>query len=190
MHNLLSMDPSSAKDRLRDLVNDRAVIRGDFILASGARSNYYIDGKFISLTSEGLACFARVVLDMMSGIEADLIGGMTLGADPIIGAVVAMSHLVGRPVDGIIVRKEAKDHGRGKQIEGPMRDGARVVIIEDVVTTGGSSLKAIEAVEKAGGEIACVICLVDRLAGGKESFKSKGYRFEPIFTINDLDIPR
>lgn len=190
MSDLLTISPDNAKERLRALVDEKAVIRGDFVLTSGARSNYYIDGKFISLTSEGLAYFARVVLDMIEDTDADLIGGMTLGADPIIGAVVAMSHLVGKPIDGIIVRKETKEHGRGKRIEGPMKDGARVAIIEDVVTTGGSSLKAIDAVEEAGGEVVKVICLVDRLAGGKESFESKGYAFEPIFTINDLDIPK
>ncbi|MBU1318520.1 MAG: orotate phosphoribosyltransferase [candidate division Zixibacteria bacterium] len=190
MSNLLTMNPADAKNRLRELVNEKAVIRGDFILASGARSNYYVDAKFISLTSEGLAYFARVIVDIMDDLNVDLIGGMTLGADPIIGAVVAMSHLVGKPVDGIIVRKEAKGHGRGKQIEGPISEGAKVLIIEDVVTTGGSSLKAIDAVEKAGGKIAKVICLVDRLAGGRESFESKGYKFESIFTINDLDIPK
>ncbi len=190
MSTLLNISPTDARDKLRKLVNDKAVLRGDFVLASGAKSNYYIDIKFISLTSEGLAYFSRVVLDMLKDTETDLIGGMTLGADPIIGAVVSMSHLIGRPLDGIIVRKEAKGHGRTKQIEGPMSDGAKVVIIEDVVTTGGSSLKAIEAVEKAGGKIVKVITLVDRLAGGRESFESKGYEFEPIFTINDLDIPR
>ncbi len=190
MNDLLSLNAVEARTKLRALVDTKAVIRGDFILASGARSNYYIDGKFISLTSEGLAYFARVVLDMMRDTDADLVGGMTLGADPIIGAIVAMSYLVGRPIDGIIVRKETKGHGRLKRIEGPMAEGAKVVIIEDVVTTGGSSLKAIDAVEEAGGKIVKVICLVDRLAGGKESFESKGYDFEPIFTINDLDIPK
>jgi len=190
MSDLLTMSAADAKIRLRELVNEKAVIRGDFILASGARSNYYVDAKFISLTSEGLAYFARVIVDMMEDLNVDLIGGMTMGADPIIGAVVAMSHLVGKPVDGIIVRKEAKDHGRGKQIEGPISEGAKVLIIEDVVTTGGSSLKAIDAVEKAGGKTVKVICLVDRLAGGRESFESKGYIFESIFTINDLDIPK
>lgn len=190
MTDLLTMNAADAKSRLLELVNEKAVIHGDFVLASGARSNYYVDAKFISLTSEGLAYFARVILDMMNDLDIDLIGGMTMGADPIIGATVAMSHLVGKPVDGIIVRKEAKDHGRGKQIEGPISEGANVLIIEDVVTTGGSSLRAIEAVEKAGGKIAEVICLVDRLAGGRESFESKGYKFESIFTIKDLDIPK
>ena len=190
MSNLLSIDSTQAKKRLRELVNEKAVIRGDFVLTSGAKSNYYIDGKFISLTSEGLAYFARVVLDIIKDDEVDLIGGMTLGADPIIGAVVAMSQLVGRPLDGIIVRKETKEHGRGKQIEGPMKKGAKVAIIEDVVTTGGSSLKAIDAVEKASGTVVKVICLVDRLAGGRKSFESKGYDFESIFTIDDLDILR
>lgn len=190
MSDLLTMSPANAKGRLRELVNEKAVIRGDFVLASGAKSNYYIDAKFISLTSEGLAYFARVLVDMMRDLDVDLIGGMTLGADPIIGATVAMSHLVGRPVDGIIVRKEAKDHGRGKQIEGPLEEGAKVLIIEDVVTTGGSSLKAIAAIEKAGGKISDVICLVDRLASGREAFESKGYKFNSIFTIDDLDIPK
>jgi orotate phosphoribosyltransferase len=189
MSDILELDSEFVRKRLRQLVNEKAVFRGDFVLTSGARSNYYIDVKYISLTSEGLALFARSILDMIEGIDVDLIGGMTLGADPIIGAVVSMSQMKGTPIDGIIVRKEARDHGTEKRIEGPMVKGAKVVIIEDVVTSGGSSLKAIEAVEKEGGEIVKVITLVDRLVGGRESFQSRGYDFDPIFTIKDLDIP-
>jgi len=190
MSDLLTADSTTVERRLRELVNTRAILRGEFILASGAKSNYYIDVKFISLTSEGLAHFARVILDRIKHLNADLIGGMTLGADPIIGAVTAMSHMVGRPIDGIIVRKEPKGHGAGKMIEGPMSEGKRVVVIEDVVTTGGSSIKAIDAIEKAGGKVVKVITLVDRLAGGREAFESRVYVFEPIFTINDLDVPK
>jgi len=189
MTELLTIDPAIAEKRLKELVNTLAILRGNFTLASGAKSNYYIDVKFISLTSEGLAYFAKVILDRIRDIEADLIGGMTLGADPIIGAVTAMSHMVGRPIDGIIVRKEVKGHGSGKMIEGPMREGKRVIVVEDVVTTGSSSVKAIESIEKAGGKIVKVITLVDRLAGGRKNFESRGYEFEPIFTIDDLDIP-
>jgi orotate phosphoribosyltransferase len=176
------------RERLLDLVNEHAVIHGDFVLTSGKKSTYYIDGKLLSLMPEGLSCLARTILEMIQDDDVDAIGGMTLGADPIIGAVVALSQEEGRPLKGLIVRKERSGHGRGKRIEGPLTPGMKVVVIEDVVTTGSSSLKAIEALEEAECKIVKVITLVDRLQGGRENFESKGRKFEAIFTLKDLTL--
>ena len=179
---------NSLKTKLLDLVNRHAVVHGDFVLSSGQRSTYYIDGKLLSLMPEGLNTLSRVILEMVKSDSVDAIGGLTLGADPIIGGVATLSHEMGKPLAGLIVRKEKSGHGREKRIEGPLRQGMRVVVIEDVVTTGSSSFKAIEALEEAGCKIVKVIAIVDRLQGGGEAFAAKNYRFEPIFTLKDLTI--
>ncbi len=184
----MTTDLNSLKSRLLKLVNENAVVHGDFVLTSGQRSTYYIDGKLLSLMPEGLNVLAHLILEMIKDDGVDAIGGLTLGADPIIGAVAAMSHEAGKPLAGLIVRKEKSSHGREKRIEGPLKQGMRVVVIEDVVTTGSSSFKAIEALEEADCKIVKVIAIVDRLAGGKEAFAAEGYKFEPIFTLRDLAI--
>ena len=184
----MSDDLKSLKSKLLDLVNKHAVVRGDFILSSGQKSTYYIDGKLLSLMPEGLNLFSRVILAMTAKDNIDAIGGLTLGADPIIGGVTTLSHELGRPISGLIVRKEKSGHGREKRIEGPLKPGMKVLVIEDVVTTGSSSFKAIEALEEAGCKIVKVIALVDRLQGGTEAFAARNVWFEPIFTLKDLSI--
>jgi orotate phosphoribosyltransferase len=188
MPDILSLSLGEARKKLMEIVNEKAVFKGDFTLASGQKSNYYIDGKFISLTSDGLAYFAKVILEMIKKDGVKYIGGPTLGADPIIGGTVAMSHLIGRPLDGFIIRKEQRDHGRMRMIEGPLKEGSKVIIVEDVTTTGGSVLKGIKRVEEMGCEVVKIICLVDRLQGAEENFKKEGYNFTPIFKVNELDI--
>jgi len=188
MVDILTLTLEEAREKLKEIVNHKAVFKGDFTLASGKKSKYYIDGKFISLTSDGLAYFAKVILEMIKNDEVKYIGGPTMGADPIIGGTVAMSHLMGRPIDGFIIRKEQRDHGRMRMIEGPLKEGERVIIVEDVTTTGGSVLKGIKMVEEMGCEIVKVICLVDRLQGAQDNFKQAGYKFTPIFEVNELDI--
>lgn len=188
MLDVLNLSLDEAREKLKEIVNTKAVFKGDFTLASGKKSNYYIDGKFISLTSDGLAYFAKVILEMIKDDNANYIGGPTLGADPIIGGAVAMSHLIDRPIDGFIIRKEQRDHGRMRMIEGPLKENENVVIVEDVTTTGGSVLKGIKMVEEMGCKVVRVICLVDRLQGADENFRSAGYNFTPIFRVNELDI--
>jgi orotate phosphoribosyltransferase len=188
MREMLDLSLEEARARLLQVVNDKAVFKGEFILASGAKSNYYIDGKYTSLMAEGLAYFAKVVLEMIKDDDVKYIGGPTLGADPIIGGTIALSYLLGRPLDGFIVRKEQRDHGRMRMIEGPLTEGARVAVIEDVTTSGGSVLKAIKMIEEQKCEVVRVICLVDRLSGAQENFKKAGYKFTPIFKVNELDI--
>ena len=179
---------TSLKAKLLELVNKHAVVHGDFILSSGQKSTYYIDGKLLSLMPEGLNYLSRVILEMIDSEKVDAIAGLTLGADPIIAGVATLSYESKKPVAGLIIRKEKSGHGREKRIEGPLRKGMRVVVVEDVVTTGSSSFKAIEALEEAGCEVVKVIAMVDRLQGGGEAFAAKKYKFEPIFTLKDLAI--
>lgn len=169
------------RDRLLALLKERSLMFGDFTLASGKKSSFYFDSKKTTLTAEGALLTAAQVLDVLSreGIEADAIGGMTLGADPIVCPVAALSAAAGRPLDAFIVRKEAKGHGTTRQIEGDLAEASRVVVVDDVVTTGGSTLRAIEAVEAAGHTVVAVICLVDREEGGAGNLAR--WPFHPIF---------
>ena len=176
------------RERLKHLFMEKAVQRGEFILASGQKSNYYINGKFLALDSEGLALMAELILDKIEKHNIGAVGGLTLGADPIVGAVIALAHRRGMKLDGFIVRKEPKGHGTRNLIEGPVKDGARVAIIEDVTTTGSSALKAIEAVKPLGCQIVKIISLVDRKQGAAENFQSQGYPFDPIFTKDELGL--
>jgi orotate phosphoribosyltransferase len=176
------------RERLKTLFMEKAVKRGEFILASGQKSNYYINGKFLALDSEGLALMAELILEKIRGLDVEAVGGLTLGADPIIGAVLTLAHQQGFHLDGFIVRKEPKGHGTRSLIEGPVKDGARVVIIEDVTTTGNSALKAVEAVRPLGCQIKKIISLVDRQQGAKENFAGLGYNFDPIFTKDELGL--
>jgi orotate phosphoribosyltransferase len=172
--------------RLLVLLRERSVTYGDFTLASGRKSSYYLDGRLVTLHHEGAYLIAREILDLLArcGIRAEAIGGMTMGADPIAGAVAAVSHLQEVPLSAFIVRKEAKGHGTGKRVEGGLKRGDRVVIVDDVVTTAGSTLQAIRAVEELGCRVVAVVCLVDREEGGAEALK--GYPFYPLFRVADL----
>ncbi|NLI15834.1 MAG: orotate phosphoribosyltransferase [candidate division Zixibacteria bacterium] len=182
------MNCMNNRERLLALFLEKAVKRGEFVLASGQKSNYYINGKYLALDSEGLALMAELILDKIQGLGIEAVGGLTLGADPIVGAVIAIAHQRGMHLDGFIVRKEPKGHGTRNLIEGPVRDGARVAIIEDVTTTGSSALKAIEAVKPLGCTIAKIISLVDRKQGASENFAAQGYVFDPIFNKDELGL--
>ena len=158
------------RNRLKALLKEHSLMFGDFTLASGRKSNFYFDSKKTTLLAEGAYLTAAEILEVLAenDVQADAIGGMTLGADPIVCPVAALSQLAGRPLRAFIVRKEAKEHGTGRQIEGNLEPGSRVVVVDDVVTTGGSTLRAIEAVEGAGHRVVAVVCLVDREEGGTE----------------------
>jgi len=174
--------------RLLDILKKKAVLYGDFTLASGKRSSYYIDGRLVTLEPEGAYLTARLILDLLKDDSVDAVGGPTLGADPIVGSVIAASYLAGRPLLGFIVRKAEKTHGTQKRIEGPLHEGLRVAVLEDVTTTGASVLQAIEEIEKAGAKVIKVITLIDRLKGAKELLNGRGYPFAPLFTRQDLGI--
>lgn len=165
---------------LKSLLKETGAFKtGDFVLSSGKRSNFYIDCRKITLHPQGARLIARVILDKIKGLKVDAIGGLTLGADPITGAVVALSD-----IPGFIVRKKEKEHGTKQKIEGFIEPGWSVVVVEDVATTGASALQAISAVEAAGARVVKVIPVVDREEGAAEALKN--YDFDPIFKKSEL----
>jgi orotate phosphoribosyltransferase len=174
------------REKLLKLLVEKSLKKGEFTLVSGAKSSYYINGKLCSLDSRGSYLIARILLAMISDDVPDAIGGLSLGADPIVGAMLALAGMEDLELKGFMVRKEQKGHGTKSLVEGPVAAGDRVVIIEDVITTGGSSLKAIRAVEDLGCEVARVIAIVDRKQGASENLKREGYRFESIFQVDEL----
>ena len=174
------------RERLRQLLKAQSLMFGDFTLASGRKSSYYFDSKKTTLLAEGAWLTARLVLRRLKeeGIQAAAIGGLTLGADPIVCPVAALSHVEGPPLRAFLVRKEIKDHGTGRKIEGCPPPGTPVVIVDDVVTTAGSTLAAIEAAEGAGLVVTAVLCLVDREEGGTE--KLARWPFFPLFRRSEI----
>jgi orotate phosphoribosyltransferase len=175
------------KNRLLELLKKHAFRRGKVTLASGKVSDFYIDAKQVTLNPEGLYLTARIMLEMLKGVEFDAVGGLTIGADPIVAAIGVVSRLEQRNMQVFIVRKEAKKHGMQKFIEGPsLQPGSKVVIVEDVMTSGGSALKAIKAVEAAKCRVVKVIALVDRMDGARETLKQKNYELLSVFTRNDI----
>jgi orotate phosphoribosyltransferase len=180
------MKIEECRARLLELLKERAVVLGKVKLSSGKESDYYLDERIVTLSPEGAYLTAKIILDMLKDVEVDAVGGPTIAADPIVGAIAAVSYAEGRPVAGFMVRKEPKGHGMGKQVEGPIKQGTKVAIIDGTMTTGGSVLNAIEAVEKMGCQVARVILLIDRLEGGRDKIQSKGYDFAAVFTKDDL----
>ena len=176
--------------RLLELLRALSFERRKVILASGKESDFYVDCKRTALTAEGHVLVGRVLFDRVSQIRPLVrgVGGLTLGADPIASAIALTSFLQGEPVDSFIVRKEPKGHGTGQWIEGrkTIPDGSRVVVIEDVVTTGGSALKAIERCRAEKLEPVACVALVDRLEGGREAIEAQGVPLDPLFTRKDF----
>src|SRR5829696_4756812 len=166
----------SDSDRLVELLATRSAKRGQFTLASGRQSTLYIDARLTTMSPEGLALIGPLGLAAIEGAgwRVDAVGGLTLGADPVSYAIAYASMLAGRPLRAFTVRKEAKTHGTGRLVEGPFRAGDRVAVVEDVITTGGSALRAAEAVRAAGGEVAGVLAVVDREEGGREAIEARG----------------
>lgn len=180
---------SELKVRLLELLKQEAFKTGKFILSSGKESNYYLDGRIITMTPEGAYLIAKIMLEMIQGLDAVAFGGPTLGADPIVGAMAVVSHLENKPIKTFIVRKEAKAHGMGRQVEGPvLKPGDRVVIVDDVATSGKSLIEAKAALEKQGVKVVKALVIVDRLENAKDNLKAVGCDFESIFTIKDLGV--
>lgn len=181
------MDDFQLKSELLKLIKEKAVMRGERTLASGKKSDFYIDGKQVTLDPQGIFLTAKVILNMLHGVSVDAIGGPTLGADPMASAVSLLSSQTGRPIRAFIVRKEAKKHGMQKMVEGPaIREGDQVVMVEDVITTGGSVLTAIKEIESLKARVVKVICLVDRNEGAREMLAA--YNYSPIFSVDDLNV--
>jgi orotate phosphoribosyltransferase len=164
-------------DRLVAMLASRAARRGSFTLTSGRHANLYVDARLVTMSPDGLATIGALGLASLrqAGWIADAVGGLTLGADPVSYALAYASALAGTPLRAFTVRKEAKQHGTGKIIEGPFREGDRVVVVEDVITTGGSAIRAAEAVRAAGGIVLGVLTVVDREEGGRETLNAAGF---------------
>ena len=173
---------------LKQLVRERALRFGDFTLASGKKAKYYLDGKQVTLDATGARLVGEGILDLLGDDLPRAVGGMSIGADPITAAVVTMAGVRGLPLAGFMVRKEPKGHGTERYIEGPVQRGDRVAIVEDVVTTGGSSLLAIERAEAFGLVVTRVIAIIDRLEGGTAAFAARGYSLSSLLTIADFGI--
>ncbi len=172
------------------LLRQKSYERRRVVLASGRESDFYVDGKQTALHPRGAYLIGRLFWERLPAFgEVEAVGGMTLGADPLATAVSIVSELEGRGIPAFIVRKEPKGHGTRRWIEGArnLREGAGVVVLEDVVTTGGSSLRAVERVESEGYRVLGVLALVDRQEGGREAIESRGYRFEALFTRADIE---
>ncbi|MDB9309654.1 orotate phosphoribosyltransferase [Aphanizomenon sp. CS-733/32] len=179
-------DLTTLRQKLLDLFCRLAYQEGDFVLSSGQQSSYYINGKQVTLDPQGALAMARLLLPMLPQ-NTQAVAGLTLGADPIVSAVSVVSVYENRLIPALIIRKEAKGHGTMAYIEGPsLPQGAKVVVLEDVVTTGQSALKAVERLQAAGYTVDRVISLIDRLQGGGELYESAGLQFEALFTIEDL----
>jgi len=174
------------RDELLDHLMEHAFKRGDFTLVSGQKSTYYINGKLTTLDARGAYLAARIFLAMLADDVPDAVGGLTLGADPIVGSILALAGMEDLELKGFIVRKEAKGHGTKSLVEGPLAAGDRAVVIEDVVTTGSSSMKAVEAIREAGCTVDRVFALVDRDQGGAANLGEAGCRLEAIFHIKEL----
>jgi len=172
------------------LVESKALKRGTFRLASGREASFYLDAKQVVLDAHGAMLVGRAILERLQSLGPlpAAVGGMSIGADPITSAVITMAGVEGIPLKGFMVRKEPKDHGTKKYVEGPVEPGQRVVIVEDVTTTGGSSLLAIDRVHEFGLIVERVVTVIDRLAGAKDAFAARGIPLEALVTIRDLGI--
>jgi len=178
-----------ARAQLIEFIRNEAVFHGDFTLTSGKKATYYIDLRKVSLDHRVAPLIGQVMTDIIDGIpDVDAVGGLTMGADPVAAAVLHQGAARGRNYDAFVVRKEPKDHGRGKQVEGPDLEGKRVVVLEDTSTTGGSPLKAAEALEKVGAIVVGVAVVVDRDTGAQQVIEAAGYPYFAAIGLADLGL--
>nr|WP_120004262.1 orotate phosphoribosyltransferase [Nesterenkonia muleiensis] len=187
----LLAEHDAAATRLRELILDLAVEHGSFTLSSGQQANFYVDMRPLTLHHEASPLVGQLVLQMLdaAGIEFEAIGGLTMGADPVATAVLHTAAAHQRAVDGYVVRKQPKGHGKGRQVEGPSIEGRKVVVVEDTSTTGNSPLSAVEAVRKVGGDIQAVAVIVDRDSGAKERIEAEaGVPYLYVFSKDDLGL--
>ncbi len=174
------------RERLADLIKERSFRRGNFTLASGKQSSYYFDSKPTMLHPEGAALLAELIVQELGDIEADCVGGLEMGAVPLIAPVAMKSREAGRPLLGFFVRKAPKDHGTRQRIEGLDVAGKTAIILEDVTTTGGSAMQAVEEVRKAGGKVALVLSILDRDEGASELYAAAGVPFKSLFRAEEF----
>lgn len=178
---------SEDRERLRQILKENSILLGKFKLSSGKESNYYIDARLTTLHPEGVYLVGKIFLDeILKDSQIVAVGGPTMGADPVVGSILSLSHQNSHPIHGFLVRKEEKQHGTGKLIEGNLMSGDKVAIVEDVATTGGSILKAIDAVENTGATVEKVLVIVDREEGARRVLEDLEYEFFSIFKIGEL----
>ena len=186
----LSKSRHDSRARLADIIFKRSFGRGEITLASGRKSDFYFNLKPTMLDPEGAALLAEFTLDALANDKVDYVGGLEMGAVPIAGAIAQLSFLKGKPIAAIFVRKKPKEHGAKLSVEGLAKGeslkGKRVVVVEDVTTTGGSALKAVEAVRDAGGDVIMVFTMVDREEGAAEEFKAAGLQFRSLFRAGEF----
>ena len=183
---MTSHDTEPTRSALVRLLARHAYQEGDFVLASGKSASFYLDAKQVTYKSDGARLVGDAVLDLIQPYHVTAVGGMTLGADAIVASTVVAGDLRGAPLDGFIVRKEAKGHGLGKYLEGVSPEGRRVAVVEDVVTTGGSALRAVERIREVGAEVVVAVTLVDREQGGAEAFAEAGIPLHAVTTISQI----
>jgi orotate phosphoribosyltransferase len=180
------MDAATARTRLSELFRDRALQFGQFKLASGQTSHYYVNSKNVLFHAEAITLLGELLAEATADLDYQAIGGLEVGAIPMAAAALVALHRRGKNVEGFFVRKQAKGHGSQSRLEGKLKPGDNVVVIDDVLTTGGSVLQAIDVVESMGAKVARVVCICDRLQGAREALAK--YDFRPIFTIRDFGI--
>jgi orotate phosphoribosyltransferase len=179
--------PQQARSELLQLIKREAYFREKIILSSGKESDFYIDARRITLKAEGAYLCAQLILDLVKDDKLDAIGGPTLGADPVLGAIGVLSCQAGKPLNTFIIRKAPKPHGKQQQLEGPLlKEGTRVVIIDDVATTGKAFLQSIDVLNAMNLKIIKAICIVDRNEGAKEALAEKGVELLSIFNISEI----
>lgn len=190
MNNTTNNTTQADRQHLVELLSRRSVIRGDFVLASGRSSPYYIDARRTTMAGEGQSLIGRLGLDVLRtrGWIPRSVGGLTLGADPVAYAIAHAAQLAGHPLDAFSVRKQAKTHGAGKRIEGCLEPGDPVVIVEDVITTGRSALDAIAAVREVGATVLGVLAIVDREEGGRAEIESAGVPVAALVAVAELGV--
>ena len=177
-------------EELKRLISEHALKFGTFTLASGKTASYYLDCRHLTLHPRGANVIAAGILDRLMQMDRlpDAVGGMAIGADPITAAVITIGGQRGLPIVGFMVRKEPKGHGTGRQVEGPVHAGQEVIIVEDVITSGGSALAAVKAARDFGLNVRGVIGIIDRLAGGQEAFAAEGVPLQTLLTVRDFGI--
>jgi len=175
------------KSELFQLLKTQAFSKGKFILSSGKESSYYLDARLVTLSAPGAYLTARIMLDMIKADRPDAIGGPTLGADPMVGAIASLSHQDKHPINTFIIRKQPKAHGKQQQVEGPLlKEGGSVVIIDDVATTGKAFVESIEVLQRMNIKIKKAICVIDRGEGAHEALAKYNVPMQSIFTIAEF----
>jgi orotate phosphoribosyltransferase len=181
-------DTAAARARLLEIIKDKAIVHGRVTLSSGREADYYVDLRRITLDGEAAPLVGAVMRDLVSDLDYDAVGGLTLGADPVATAILHASAAAGDRKDAFVVRKAGKAHGLQQRIEGPSISGRRVVIVEDTSTTGASPLEAATAAREAGAEVVAVATIADRATGAGEKFAEAGLEYRFVYDVSELGL--